>query len=64
MGQKIGDTGLRGDHERARSTPYTPANMLATLYGHLGIDPRATLPDLTGRPVYLLDDPEPIAELS
>ncbi|MFM8271260.1 MAG: DUF1501 domain-containing protein [Gemmata sp.] len=62
-GQKIGDTGLRGDRERARATPYTPASVLATLYGFLGVDTKATLPDLTGRPVYLLDDPEPITEL-
>ena len=63
MGQKIGDTGVRGERERARGTPYTPANVLATLYRFLGIDPKATLPDFTGRPVYLLDNPEPIAEL-
>ena len=37
MGQTIGDTGARGERERARSNPYTPANMLATLYGLLGI---------------------------
>ena len=35
-----------------------------TLYGFLGIDPKSTsLADFTGRPVYLLDDPEPISEL-
>ena len=45
------------------ATPYTPANVLATLYRFLGIDPKATLPDFTGRPMYLLDDPEPISEL-
>ncbi|MBM3983808.1 MAG: DUF1501 domain-containing protein [Planctomycetes bacterium] len=63
MGQKIGDTGIRGERERKRSSPYTPANVLATLYQFLGIDPKATLPDFTGRPVYLLDDAEPIGEL-
>ncbi|MFO0866331.1 MAG: DUF1501 domain-containing protein [Gemmataceae bacterium] len=63
MGQTIGDTGPRGERERRRSTPYTPANLLATLYRFLGIDPAATLPDLTGRPMYLLDEREPIAEL-
>jgi hypothetical protein len=36
---------------------------LATLYRHLGIDPSTTLPDHAGRPIYLLDDREPIAEL-
>jgi hypothetical protein len=63
MGQKIGDTGVRGDRERKRSTPYPPANVLAALYRFLGIDPKATLPDFTGRPVYVLDDPGPISEL-
>ncbi|MCE9532263.1 MAG: DUF1501 domain-containing protein [Planctomycetes bacterium] len=63
MGQTIGDTGPRGERERGRSTPYTPANMLATLYRFLDIDPEATLPDFTGRPVYLLDTREPIDEL-
>jgi hypothetical protein len=63
MGQVVGDTGPRGERERARSTPYTPANVLATLYGFLGIDPEKTLPDFTGRPMYLLDDREPIGEL-
>jgi hypothetical protein len=63
MGQKIGDTGPRGERERGRSAPYTPANVLATLYGFLGIDPERTLPDFSGRPMYLLDDREPIAEL-
>ena len=42
----------------------TPASVLATLYRFLGIDPKCTtLPDFTGRPVYLLDEPEPISEL-
>jgi hypothetical protein len=62
-GQAIGDTGPRGERERGRSSPYTPANVLATLYHFLGIDPERTLPDFTGRPIYLLDDRDPIAEL-
>jgi len=61
MGQVIGATGPHGD--RSRGLPYRPSNVLATLYELLGIDPAATLPDYTGRPMYLLDDPRPIAEL-
>jgi len=38
-------------------------NVLGTLYRALGIDPAQTLPDFTGRPMRLLDDGEPIAEL-
>jgi hypothetical protein len=37
--------------------------VLATLYGHLGIDPATTLPDHLGRPTYVLDDREPVREL-
>jgi hypothetical protein len=48
---------------KPKGTPYRPQNVLATLYHLLGIDPRTTIPDHTGRPMYLLDDREPIAEL-
>ena len=49
MGQVIGATDAQ--RRPARSTqPYTPQNVLATLYHVLGIDPETTLPDPTGRP--------------
>ena len=38
-------------------------NVLATLYHVLGIDPASTLPDHSGRPIYLLDDRRRIEEL-
>jgi uncharacterized protein (DUF1501 family) len=60
-GQVVGATDLRG--ERPKGIPYTPQNVLATLYHVLGIDPVTTLPDHTGRPIYLLDDREKVAEL-
>ncbi|HKI31739.1 MAG TPA: DUF1501 domain-containing protein [Gemmataceae bacterium] len=61
MGQVIGATDPRGDNPKGR--PYTPQNVLATLYHVLGIDPATTLPDHQGRPVYLLDDRDKVAEL-
>src|SRR5262245_31198040 len=61
-GQVIGATDARGENPRGR--PYTPQNVLATLYHVLGIDPATTLPDHQGRPMYLLDDRQRIAELS
>jgi uncharacterized protein (DUF1501 family) len=61
MGQVIGATDPRA--ERPKGTPYRPQNVLATLYRVLGIDPQVTIPDQTGRPMYLLDDREPIDEL-
>jgi hypothetical protein len=61
VGQVIGETDSHGG--RARDEPYTPGNVLATLYRHLGIDPAATIPDLTGRPMPVLEDREPVREL-
>ena len=61
MGQVIGATDPRG--ERPKGGAYTPQNVLATLYHVLGIDPVTTLPDLQGRPMYLLDDRDKVSEL-
>ena len=61
VGQVIGTTDAHGG--RARSNPYTPSNVLASLYRHLGIDSAATIPDHSGRPLYVLDDREPVREL-
>lgn len=60
-GQVIGATDPRGENPRGRV--YTPQNVLATLYRVLGIDPVTTIPDHQGRPIYLLDDRQPVAEL-
>src|SRR5262249_8188053 len=62
MGQVIGGHDARG--ERPTGKPYTPQNVLATLYHVLGIDPARTLPDGQGRPRHLLDDREKINELT
>ena len=61
MGQYVGETDSRA--ERPKSRPYGPQNLLATLYHVLGIDPVSTIPDASGRPMYLLDEREPIREL-
>jgi hypothetical protein len=61
VGQVIGETDPHGG--RARGNAYTPANVLANLYQHLGIDTAATIPDHNGRPMYVLDDREPVREL-
>jgi hypothetical protein len=62
MGQVVGATDPRG--ENARSRPIHAQHVLATLYHVLGIDAAATtLTDHSGRPQYLLDYPEKIAEL-
>jgi hypothetical protein len=61
MGQMVGATSSGGEHPITRA--YNPQNILATLYHVLGIDPSATIPDLNGRPQYLLDDRDPVTEL-
>ncbi|MBI1831813.1 MAG: DUF1501 domain-containing protein [Planctomycetes bacterium] len=61
MGQVVGRTDRYGG--AAVGVPYTPQNMLATLYRTLGIDPATTLPDDAGRPTFLLDNQRPITEL-
>jgi len=61
MGQYVGATNAHGEAPITRA--YNPQNVLATLYHVLGINPAATIPDTAGRPVYLLDDREPVGEL-
>ena len=61
MGQYIGETSKGGEYPVTRA--YTPQNILATLYHVLGIDPAATIPDLNGRPQYVLDERDPVKEL-
>ncbi|MDB5336142.1 MAG: hypothetical protein JWN70_1761 [Planctomycetaceae bacterium] len=61
MGQYVGQTDRRA--ERPSTRPYGPQNLLATLYYVLGIDPESTIRNGSGRPMYLLDDRDPIREL-
>jgi hypothetical protein len=61
MGQVIGATDRRGEYPAER--PLTPQDLLATIYRHLGIDHRAEFRDISGRPVPILSEGEPIREL-
>jgi hypothetical protein len=60
-GQIVGSTDRLGTSPHTRAV--TPANIHATIYSVLGIDPKLHLFDHTGRPVPVLEDPTPIAEL-
>ena len=62
VGQVIGETDSHGARSKVR--PYTPSNILANLYRHLGIDPATTIPDHNQRPMHLLDDRELVRELA
>jgi hypothetical protein len=61
MGQAIGSSSDRGETPKDR--PYRPAELLATLYRAVGIDPGKTFVNGAGRPVYILDDRNPVEEL-
>jgi hypothetical protein len=61
MGQMVGSSTERG--ERPKDSPYTVPQVLSTLYRAIGIDPSMTFPNGSGRPMYILDDREPVKEL-
>ena len=61
VGQTIGETDSQAGQHKGR--PYTPSNVLASLYHHLGIDPKITIPDYNNRPMHVLDDREIVSEL-
>ncbi|MBL8850456.1 MAG: DUF1501 domain-containing protein [Planctomycetaceae bacterium] len=61
-GQVIGETDRHAGE--SISTPYTPSNVLASLYAHMGIDTTQSLPDFSNRPMHVLDDRAPVHELT
>jgi Protein of unknown function (DUF1501) len=61
MGQAIGATSARGEYPRDRH--YKVPQLLSTLYQAIGIDPSMTFSNGSGRPMYLLDDRDPVTEL-
>ncbi len=62
MGRMIGTT----DHHAAYPTskPYSPGDVLATIYHVLGINRQEEFHDHAGRPIKILGQGEPIAELT
>jgi hypothetical protein len=62
MGQVVGQTDSRA--ERSKSGTITWQNVMATIYGVLGIDPATALTDFGGRPQALLNDGSPIREFT
>ena len=61
MGQVVGATNSKAEYPSER--PYSPQDLLATIYRHLGIDPTTSFIDLQGRPIPILGTGEPIREL-
>lgn len=60
-GQIIGQTNARAEHPVKHALK--PGDLLATVYRVLGIDTDLLFDDHTGRPVPILDEGKPIAEL-
>ena len=61
MGQAIGASNARG--ERPQDRRYTVPQVMSTLYRAVGIDPAQTFVNSLGRPIYVVDDREPVREL-
>ncbi|MCA9178081.1 MAG: DUF1501 domain-containing protein [Planctomycetales bacterium] len=62
MGQVVGRSSARG--ETVVNRPISPEDVAATMYRHLGIDgSRTTFRDQLDRPMPLISDGQPIAEL-
>jgi hypothetical protein len=60
-GQVLGSTTADGRYPGSR--PIAVPEILATVYHQLGIDPKALLRDSQGRPIPILPEARPIAEL-
>lgn len=60
-GRVIGATNQKGEHPADR--PLSPADVLATVYRQLDVDTSRQFLNLAGRPVSILSDGKPIAEL-
>jgi len=60
-GQVIGSSDKDGGQPHDR--PVTPGDLASTIYHHFGVPLDATYEDHRGRPRYIVEDGEPIAEL-
>ena len=61
MGQVVGESSPKLDVPK--STPIRPHDLMATIFEVLGIDRKIQFINPDGRPVYLLEDGRPIADL-
>jgi hypothetical protein len=61
MGQAVGASTAKG--ERPKDNPLSVPRVLSTIYRAIGIDPSMTFPNGAGRPMYILDEREPVKEL-
>ena len=62
MGQTVGESD--GKVYRPKTNPISPQDLMATVFHVLGIDQKLQLVNQSGRPVYMIEDGEPIQELA
>jgi hypothetical protein len=62
MGQVIGKSDAKA--YRPATSPITPQDLMATLFDHLGIDRKLQFINQSGRPVFMIENGKPIAELA
>ena len=64
-GLKMGQTVGKSDDRVSRPAinPLSPQDLMATVFHVLGIDTKMQLLNQAGRPVYLIEDGKPIADL-
>jgi uncharacterized protein (DUF1501 family) len=60
-GRVVGSTDRLG--ERPKDRPLTPSDLHQTIYQVLGVDPRTSFLDHSGRPMVAVDGGAPITEL-
>lgn len=61
MGRIVGATNSKAEYPT--ESPYTPFDLMATIYRHLQIDPNVAFLDFGGRPTPILGEGQPIREL-
>lgn len=62
MGQVVGESMPKADVPK--TNPIRPQDLMATVFQHLGLDPKTQFINQAGRPVFVLEQGQPIAELS
>jgi hypothetical protein len=61
MGQAVGASTAKG--ERPKDNPLSVPRVMSTIYRAIGIDPSMSFNHGAGRPMYILDEREPVKEL-
>lgn len=61
MGQAVGESMPKADVPK--SNPIRPQDLMATIFHHLGLDPKLQFVNQAGRPVFVLEQGQVIAEL-